>query len=257
MNTLRLALIQSAPQWEKPNANRHSINSLLAGIRGTADLVVLPEMFNSGFSMNATRVAESMDGPSVNWMLQAAAMANAVCGSLAIREGERVYNRFILARPDGGLEHYDKRHLFRMAGEDRHYHAGGQRRVMNWLGWRLCPMVCYDLRFPVWSRCRDDYDALIYVANWPARRRHHWRQLLIARAIENQCFVIGVNRVGLDRQALSYSGDSLVIDPQGQILIDPMDQPGTHHCSIELEQVIRYRQAFPAALDADGFDMAP
>ena len=176
-------------------------------------------MFSTGFSMDAAALAEDMDGPTIGWMREeAAAMGCVLAGSLIVREGGRHFNRLVWARPDGTLAHYDKRHLFRMAGEQQHYAAGDRRLVVEIKGWRVCPMVCYDLRFPVWSRNRGDYDLLLYVANWPARRAHAWSALLRARAIENLSYVVGVNRIGRDGNGTSYAGDSVALDFLGQPL---------------------------------------
>ena len=256
VKNLRVALLQTTLQWESAGVNRLHFDQWINSLDARVDLIVLPEMFSSGFSMQVENTAECMDGASVSWMQNtAAATQAAICGSLAIRDGQRVFNRFVMAYPDGSLDYYDKRHLFRMAGEEQRYSAGNQRRILQWRGWRLCPMVCYDLRFPVWSRYRQDYDALIYVANWPAARRLHWRQLLIARAIENQCVVIGVNRVGVDHNGLRYCGDSMVIDAQGATILDPKDAIGAHIVSIDAAAVQAVREAFPVTLDADDFEL--
>jgi predicted amidohydrolase len=256
MQNLTVGLVQAELHWEQAGRNRAHFDQLLDECAQQLDLIVLPEMFNTGFSMNAAGNAESMDGPSINWMLQKAeAKQAAVVGSLAIAVGKSVYNRLVFAQPDGTLQHYDKRHLFRMANEQDRYAAGKQRVVINYCSWRICPMVCYDLRFPVWSRNCNDYDMLLYVANWPARRREHWRQLLIARAIENQAAVIGVNRVGVDGNDVEYSGDSLAIDASGELLSDPRAVIGVHVCTLNGKAQQDYRQRFPAFMDADQFTL--
>lgn len=197
-----------------------------------------------------------MQGPTIEWMLTSAYTLNAaLCGSLAIAEHGQVFNRFVMACPDGSLHCYNKRHLFRMGGEHQRYSSGQQRSVWHWRGWRLCPMVCYDLRFPVWSRNHDDFDALIYVANWPAARDAHWRHLLLARAIENQCAVIGVNRLGVDGNNIAYAGNSMAINAKGQRLCNPGSQAGIFQCRIDGSSQSQYRASFPTALDADAFSL--
>jgi predicted amidohydrolase len=213
-------------------------------------------MFSTGFSMDAETLAEDMDGPTIGWMREeAAALGCVVTGSLIVRDAERCFNRLVWARPDGSLEHYDKRHLFRMASEQRHYAAGGRRLVVEVKGWRVCPMICYDLRFPVWSRARNDYDALLYVANWPQRRAHAWTTLLKARAIENLCYVIGVNRVGKDGNGATYAGDSVALDFLGQPLSSEGGGERVETAVLDLESLQAYRQGFPALLDADRFEI--
>jgi omega-amidase len=232
-------------------------------LQGQTDLVVLPETFTSGFSNDAIGRAETMQGESVAWLRALAAEAGvAITGSMVIREDGQVFNRLLWATPDGALQHYDKRHLFRMAGE-HHRYAGGRRRLsVELLGWRICPLVCYDLRFPVWSRNRFDpaagrfdYDLLLYVANWPSARRHAWRTLLRARAIENLACVAGVNRVGVDGNDLHYAGDSVVLDALGQPLAELGAQPQTVTVRLSGAALAAHRERFPAQLDADDFDL--
>ncbi len=255
MRNLNVSLLQCDLVWHDPPANRARIGLQLAEARG-ADLVVLPEMFATGFTMEPAACAEDAGGPTVDWMrAQSKTLGAAVAGSLSVREGGAFRNRFYVVTPDDAVAHYDKRHLFRMAGEHQVYEAGAARRVVEWQGWRLCLQVCYDLRFPVFSRNRGDYDVLVYVANWPARRREHWRALLLARAIENQCFVIGVNRVGIDGKGVEYTGDSLVIDPWGRLLLDAASVPGLHEVMLEGTTLEDCREKFPVQLDADRFDL--
>lgn len=255
MSTLTVLLWQGDLHWHTPAANHAAIDAALATHKKAFDLLVLPEMFATGFSMDADAVCQSMDGASVDWLARTAARHDcAVGGSLAIRDGG-AFNRFLWTTPAGIAARYDKRHLFRMAREHHHYSAGESRCVFEWQGWRLLTQVCYDLRFPVFSRLRGDYDAIVYVANWPERRRHHWRQLLIARAIENQCYVIGVNRVGSDGNGVDYSGDSLVVDPLGEIVFDAGSRRGLFAVNLELETVCRWREKFPAWMDADDFKL--
>lgn len=258
MQDLTVALAQGDLRWESPAENRDYFQAMVEASQQPLDLVVLPEMFNSGFSMNASENAETMDGTTVSWMQTLADISNAaIVGSLAIAAGGKVMNRLVFARPGQALIHYDKRHLFRMADEHERYGAGNSRIIVEWRGWRICPLVCYDLRFPVWCRNREEYDLMLFVANWPRARRMHWRQLLVARAIENLSAVIGVNRVGTDGNDVSYSGDSLAIDALGRLIIDAGSQEGLHTCKLSGEDLLAYREAFPAFMDADDFTLAP
>ena len=253
---LQLALIQTSLVWQDAAANREHFARLLEQARG-ADLIVLPEMFSTGFSMDSAALAEPEDGPTSQWLRQQAQDLGAVvCGSLIIQAADGSYrNRLFWARPDGSLAHYDKRHLFRMAGEHKHYSAGEQQVVLELKGWRVRPLICYDLRFPVWSRDAGGTDLLLYTANWPAARRHHWNRLLPARAIENLCYVAAVNRVGEDGKGHAYSGDSQVLDFQGESLLAAQDVDGVFHVSLSAAELAAYRQRFPAHLDADSFSL--
>ncbi|MFO1408409.1 MAG: amidohydrolase [Steroidobacteraceae bacterium] len=254
---LRVTLVQSDLAWQDPEANRRRLASHFRGLAGHTDLIVLPEMFSTGFTMEAAAHAETMDGPTVGWIREeAAATGCAITGSVVIRDGESCYNRLLWARPDGTLAHYDKRHLFRMAGEHQHYAAGASRLVVEHRGWRICPLVCYDLRFPVWSRSRGDYDLLVYVANWPARRAHAWAALLRARAIENLSYVAAVNRIGRDGNGATYAGDSVVLDFLGQPISSEGGGDRVETAVLDLESLRAYRTSFPAHLDADRFELA-
>jgi predicted amidohydrolase len=255
-NHLRVTLVQAELAWQDPAANRHRLAAHFRGLVGHTDLVVLPEMFSTGFSMAAAELAEDMDGPTIDWMREeAAALGCVIAGSLIVRDGGRCYNRLVWARPDGSLEHYDKRHLFRLAGEQEHYAAGSRRLVVALKGWRVCPMVCYDLRFPVWSRSRGDYDLLLYVANWPQRRALAWSTLLRARAIENQSYVVGVNRIGKDGNGTAYAGDSVALDFLGQPLSSEGGGDRVETAVLDLESLRAYRESFPVHLDADRFEL--
>jgi len=250
---LKIAIVQQDLAWQDAPGNRARFDRLLPGARGCS-LALLPEMFASGFTMEPDACAEEPEGPSVSWLrARSAELGCAIGGSLALRAGTGFRNRFVFARPDGSCEHYDKRHLFRMAGEHHRYEPGGERTVVAWCGWRLCLQVCYDLRFPVWSRNRGDYDALLYVANWPARRREHWRALLVARAIENQCWVAGVNRTGVDGKGVDYAGDSLVVDPWGRVEVDAGSAAGVFPATLSAGVLAECREKFPVHLDADAF----
>ena len=253
---LRVTMIQADLAWQDPATNRRNLAAHFRGLAGHTDLIVLPEMFTTGFSMAADSLAETMAGATVGWLREeAAAIGCAITGSLIVEENGRHYNRLVWATPDGNLAHYDKRHLFRMAREQEHYAAGNRRLVVELKGWRLCPLVCYDLRFPVWSRSRGDYDVLLYVANWPSRRRAAWSALLRARAIENVCYVVGVNRVGKDGNGASYSGDSVALDFLGQVLGGDRDGAFIETVVLDRESLATFRRDFPVHLDADDFEL--
>jgi len=255
---MHIALLQTDLIWEQVPNNLSRYAQQLAALRQPVDMIVLPEMWQTGFSMNAAQLAETEQGKSIQAMLAWAHTYNAaVAGSLIIAEGGQYYNRFICALPDGTYHQYDKRHLFRMGGEGEVYTAGKERIIIEYRGWRIAPFVCYDLRFPVWSRRRVpdyDYDLLLYVANWPARRSYAWLQLLIARAIENQSCVVGVNRIGNDGNDIYHNGSSAVIDPQGRVLWTQQDQASLHIAHLDKTALDDFRAAFPAYLDADAFE---
>ncbi|HLA32609.1 MAG TPA: amidohydrolase [Pseudomonas sp.] len=254
---LELVLIQTELVWQDPAANRAHFQALLQQARG-ADLVVLPEMFSTGFSMESAALAEPEEGPTSQWLLeQAQALQAVITGSLIIQAADGSYrNRLLWARPDGSLAHYDKRHLFRMAGEHRHYSAGTEQMLLELKGWQVRPLICYDLRFPVWSRDPHGTDLLLYTANWPAARRQHWNRLIPARAIENLCYVAAVNRVGLDGKGHAYSGDSQVLDFQGEALLEAGAVDGVFRVTLEAAELAAYRERFPAYRDADRFTLA-
>ncbi len=256
MQDLSAALLQCELAWEQPEDNRRQFGDLIETVQDPVDLIVLPEMFTTGFSMNALANAEAPGAATEQWLLDTAARRQcAITGSIAVRVGDAVYNRMLFATPDG-IHHYDKRHLFRMAGEHKRYQPGRERVIVDWRGWRIMLQVCYDLRFPVFCRNRNDYDLLLFVANWPAPRRTHWRQLLIARAIENLACVIGVNRIGSDASGLDYSGDSLAIAADGQVLLDMERQSGAARTVLDGTALARYREKFPCHLDADSFQVS-
>ncbi len=258
MSALNIAILQADLRWHDAAANREHFAASLQDLKPGTDLIVLPEMFTTGFSMDAPGQAESMDGPSLIWLRETAGRSNsAICGSLIIRDSDHYFNRFVLMRPDGTYEQYDKRHLFRLASEDAHYRAGEQNTIITLKGWRIRPQVCYDLRFPVWSRRQsdDDFDLLLYVANWPGARHHAWETLLRARAIENQCYVAGVNRCGVDGNDLPYLGGSAIVDYLGHDIVNLGDQPGAGTATVELADMQKFRKRFPFDIDADRFEL--
>ncbi len=255
MSQLRTVLVQSRLRWRDPAVNRAHLAGLMDGA-GPADLFVLPETFTTGFLGESPGQDEGMDGATVDWMkTQATERGAALCGSAVIEDGAGRRNRFLFAAADGAVHHYDKRHLFSFAGEDRRYVAGDERVVFRHEGWRVCPQVCYDLRFPVWCRNRDDYDLMIFVANWPTPRVAAWDALLRARAIENQCYVVGVNRVGEDGKGVGYPGHSAIYDPLGEAAIVPWEEEGTRDAVIDLGRVREVRADFPFAAEADAFTL--
>ena len=259
---MRVTIIQSAIHWENAGANRTMFAEKLAPLTGQTDLVVLPEMFTTGFSMNASSLAEPMDGPTILWLTeQAARIGAAITGSFICREGGQFFNRLVFMRPNGQVDIYDKRHLFGLAKEHETYTPGRSRNIVEWLGWKICPLICYDLRFPVWSRNaasaaqKVSYDLLLYVANWPERRSHHWRALLPARAIENQSYVAAVNIVGKDGNGYEYRGDSGIFDFSGQQISQISTPEGLYTAKLSLEDLHEFRRQLPFLEDADAFQL--
>ncbi|MGP3791243.1 amidohydrolase [Pseudomonas sp. B392_1p] len=251
---LQLALVQTSLAWHDAAANRARFTALLEQARG-ADLVILPEMFTTGFSMESAALAESEQGPTHAWLCEQAARLNAVItGTLIVQAADGSYrNRLLWAQPDGEVLHYDKRHLFRMAGEHEHFTEGDRQVVFELKGWRVRPLICYDLRFPVWSRDPEGTDLLLYVANWPAARRNAWNRLLPARAIENLCYVAAVNCVGIDGKGYAYSGDSQVLDYMGDSLLSVGEGDGVFRVGLKAAALESFRTRFPAYMDADEF----
>lgn len=257
VDKLAVCLIQTELYWEDITANLSSLEEKIARIEQPVDVIVLPEMFNTGFTMN-TKFAEHMNTTTTRWMKHMALQTNAlVIGSFAVKENGKVFNRLMCVQPDGQFFHSDKRHLFRMGEEHQYYTPGDSQLRVRWRGWNIFPLVCYDLRFPVWSRnsVSDPYDLLIYVANWPARRAHAWNTLLKARAIENLSYVLGVNRTGLDGNDIMHQGDSAALDFLGEPLLSLGAGETEKVIHLSHPALFNYRQSFPAHLDADEFNM--
>lgn len=259
MTELLITTIQTKLNWEDKAANLQMLEEKINGIKERTEIVVLPEMFSTGFSMKPEQFAETMEGETVEWMKKISAAKNLILtGSVIIEEKGNYYNRLIWMLPNGQYGVYDKRHRFAYAGEDEHYTAGNKRLIASVKGWKINLQVCYDLRFPVWARQQPqndepEYDILIYVANWPERRSNAWKTLLQARAIENQCYVIGVNRVGNDGNDIYHSGDSMIIDPLGEILYTKKDDEDIFIIGLNSEHLETVRKKLPFLKDADGF----
>ncbi|WP_340077124.1 amidohydrolase [Leptobacterium sp. I13] len=255
MQQLKVALIQTSIIWESPKENRLRYEEKLKTIDEPVDLIIFPEMFTTGFTMNAMQVAEAAQGETINWLkTKAQEMNTAICGSIVIRENNKYYNRFLFAYLDGSIEKYDKRHTFTLAGEDKVYEAGKERKTINYKGWRICPQICYDLRFPVWARNIDNYDLLLYVANWPKPRINAWDVLLKARAIENMAYCIGVNRVGVDTNGYEYPGHSGIYDVLGNELVFSKKEE-ILIVNLDKEHMNRYRNKLKFLSDRDSFTL--
>lgn len=255
MDPLRISLVQYDIIWEDPYSNRLKLDQLLAPLRGKTDLVLLPEMFTTGFSMNARELAENMDGKTLKWMqMQASSIGAALAGSVIIGENNHFYNRFVFVTPNGEIYTYDKRHLFSVGGEDQYFTPGNKKNVIRYNGWNIALFICYDLRFPVWSRTSGEADLMLFTANWPENRKNVWKTLIKARAIENQLYTAGVNRTGRDGSGVAYFGGSAVIDPKGKKITrlpDRSDMVVT--TSLSMEELLRFRAKFPVSRDADPF----
>lgn len=259
MSSLTLTIIQTDLVFENKAANLERLKAKIENIEQRTEIVVLPEMFTTGFSMQPALFAETMEGETVQWMKEIAETNKIIItGSIIIEVDGKYFNRLIWMLPNGQLGYYDKHHLFAFGEEDKHYTAGNKRLIASAKGWKINLMICYDLRFPVWSRqqiteTENEYHLLIYVANWPERRSHAWKTLLCARAIENQCYVAGVNRVGKDNKNIYHSGNSLVIDPLGQVLYHMADEEDVFTITLQKEDVDKARTQFPFWKDADDF----
>lgn len=254
--SLIITLIQTDLVWEDIDFNLSLLEDKINSIKEKPEVIVLPEMFSTGFSMNPEKVAETMEGKAVQWMKRIAMAKKAILtGSLAIEEDGQYFNRLIWMLPNGQFSYYDKRHLFAFAGENEHYTAGNKRLIAQVKGWKINLQVCYDLRFPVWARQQNEaeYDVLLYVANWPERRNLAWKTLLAARAIENQCYAIGVNRVGNDGNDIYHSGDSLLINPLGETLYTKAHEEDVYTFTLDKEPLETIRKQLPFLKDGDGF----
>lgn len=251
---MKIAIIQSELIWENPKVNRSQFEEKINSIIENVDLIVLPEMFSTGFTMNPEVVAETMQGETMTWLKSFAKAKNvAITGSLVIQENENYYNRLVFVFPSGEIQHYDKRHLFSLAGENKVYTAGKNKLIIEYKGWKICPLVCYDLRFPVFSRNVEDYDVLIYVANWPKPRINAWNALLKARAIENMSYVIGVNRIGEDQNKHIYSGSSQILNYLGEELAQANNLEGVFIATLDKECLGETRRRLGFLNDKDDF----
>lgn len=279
MKDLKISLFQSSLYWENIDENLVMFAQKISSLKDDTDIIILPEMFSTGFSMNPRPFSEKVDGKTMQWMKKTAKEKNCILtGSLVIEDffenenGRSFYNnRLIWQRPDGGNEFYNKKHLFRYANEQKKYTSGNKKLIVKHNGWRICPMICYDLRFPVWCRNRTlsdnssnpdkiefDFDILIFVANWPERRNHPWKTLLQARAMENQCYVIGVNRIGTDGNNIMYSGDSMVVNPKGEIISKTKAyEDSIETINLSWQELEDWRKTFPAWMDSDKFNLEP
>jgi omega-amidase len=260
ISDLKITLIQSSLFWENKEKNLEQFSRKIDSVKEPTDLIILPEMFTTGFSMNTKDLAEPLAGNTFNWMKKKASEKKCtVTGSFICHENGKYFNRLVWMNADGTYSIYDKRHLFRMGDENNYYSGGNKKIIVKLKGWKICPLICYDLRFPVWSRNENgenNYDLLIYVANWPERRAHAWKTLLLARAIENQCYVAGVNRVGEDGNAITHSGDSAVINAKGEIISHlKSHQENVETIVLNKDELNKFREQFPVLLDADKFEI--
>ncbi|OUD36306.1 nitrilase family protein [Flavobacterium sp. FPG59] len=253
---MKIAFIQAPLSWENPNENRVYFESIINEIQLDVQIIVLPEMFTSGFTMNPERVAEGMQGETLTWLKQLASSRNcAFMGSLVITEDDHFFNRFVFVAPTGKVEYYDKKHLFTLSGENIAYVAGKEKYIIDYLGWKICPLICYDLRFPVFSRNTEDYDLLVYVASWPKTRVNAWDILLQARAVENMCYVVGVNRLGADGNGYEYVGHSQAVDFLGHYLQEPTQIEGSFVVTLNKEKLVETRQKLGFLNDRDVFEI--
>ncbi len=259
MQDLKVTTVQTSLHWQDKQANLAMLEEKLWEIEGLTDVIILPEMFNTGFSMEAEKMAEPMNLHTSKWLKQMAEQKNAVVtGSFIVNDGGDYYNRLVWMQPDGQYFTYDKRHLFRMANEDAHYLPGTEKLVVEWRGWKIKPLVCYDLRFPVWCRNRSDkdrldYDLILFVANWPAARVSAWDTLLKARAIENLAYCAGVNRIGDDGNGIAHNGHSGIYNPKGETIYFADDKESVNTVNLSADELFSFRQKFPAYYDADSF----
>lgn len=253
---MKAALIQTDIIWEDAEKNRNNFEEKINTIASDVDLIVLPEMFTTGFSMHPEAIAETMEGDSISWLKTLAKSKNtAITGSLVIKENNNFYNRLVFVFPSGEIQYYDKRHLFSLAGEEKVYTPGIQKLIIEYKGWKICPLICYDLRFPVFSRNTEEYDLLLYVASWPTPRINAWDALLKARAIENMCYTIGVNRIGEDGNKYPYSGHSQVIDFLGNTIIGPLEEETIFIAELDKLSLLETRKKLDFLNDRDVFEI--
>jgi omega-amidase len=253
---MKVALIQSSLFWENPTANRNHFEEKINAITEKVDLIVLPEMFTTGFTMNPEAVFETMKGETIQWLQYLAKAKNsAITGSLVIKENNNFCNRLLFVFPSGEIQFYDKRHLFTLAGEDKVYTSGKEKLIVDYLGWKICPLVCYDLRFPVFARNVEDYDLLVYVANWPKQRINAWDILLKARSVENMCYSIGVNRIGFDNNNFEHVGHSQAIDFLGNYVLEPQETEGVFIVELNKEKLLETRKKLGFLNDSDSFEL--
>lgn len=253
---MKTTIIQSSLHWQDREANMKMFEEKIMSIKEDTDLVILPEMFTTGFTMDVKQNCDASEITLKRMQAWAKSKNAAICGSVIVKEDDKYFNRLYFVKPNGEFHHYDKRHLFRMAGEDEHYSAGNEKIIIEYKGWKICPLICYDLRFPVWSRnVNNAYDILIYVANWPAPRSFAWQTLLKARASENLAYCVGVNRVGQDNNGMDYCGNSGIIDFKGQTVFENENEEIIQTETLSKSNLEEFRKKFPAHLDADEFDI--
>jgi predicted amidohydrolase len=253
---MKIAIIQSTLFWENPKANRKHFEEKIYALAEKVDLIVLPEMFSTGFTMNPEAIAETTDSETIQWLQSLAkAKKSAITGSLVIKENDNFYNRLVFVFPSGEIQFYDKRHLFTLAGEDKVYTSGNQKLIVEYQGLKICPMICYDLRFPVFARNVENYDVLIYVANWPKTRINAWDILLKARSVENMCYTIGVNRIGLDDNNFEYNGHSQAVDFLGNYVLEPQEAEGVFIIELNKENLLETRNKLGFLNDRDAFEL--
>ena len=253
---MKIALIQTSLIWENPTENRSHLAQKITGFMEDVDLIVLPEMFSSGFTMNPKAVAETMQGETVSWLQHLAKAKNcAITGSLVIEENGNYFNRLVFVFPTGEIKTYDKKHLFSLAGENEFYAAGKEKLVLEYKGYKICPLICYDLRFPVFSRNVENYDVLLYVANWPKPRVNAWDILLKARSVENMCYTIGVNRIGKDHNHHEYVGHTQVIDFMGEYVLEPQEADAVFIVELNKAKLLETRKKLAFLNDKDNFQL--
>jgi len=253
---MKIALVQTSLSWENPTENRSHLAQKITGFMEEVDLIVLPEMFSTGFTMDPKAVAEPMAGETIAWLQHLAKAKDcAIAGSLVIEEEGKYYNRLVFVTPNGAIKTYDKRHLFTLAGEDKVYTAGTEKVIIDYKGFKICPLICYDLRFPAFSRNKEAYDVLLYVANWPKARISSWDILLKARAVENMCFAVGVNRVGTDQNPLDYVGHSQVVDYLGNYLVEPQESEGVYIITLDKTKMLETREKLGFLEDQDAYQI--